>query len=266
MSIVEPKLEIYYPESDGRPLGETDLHIHWMIRVRDILKRHYRGQRVYVASNLFLYYTKGLPQHVVAPDIFVVKDCDPGFRRVYKLWEEQQPPNVVFEITSRETRREDESFKPEKYGRIGVKEYFIYDPSNDYLEPALQGFRLTEHDCERIEPDAQGRLHCRELNFWLRTEMGEMVIYDAQSGQRLLTSEEAEAEAKQAVVAAQDAERAARSAELAAKEIELAAREAELAAKESELAAKATAVAERAAREAAEAELQKLREELRRGK
>jgi hypothetical protein len=42
MSTSETVLQIEYPESDGEPLGETDLHIHWIIRLRDILKYRYR--------------------------------------------------------------------------------------------------------------------------------------------------------------------------------------------------------------------------------
>ena len=31
--------EIYYPESDGEPMAETDLHRNWMIRIIDILQQ-----------------------------------------------------------------------------------------------------------------------------------------------------------------------------------------------------------------------------------
>ncbi len=93
-------LEIEYPETDGQPMGETDLHIDWMIRLRDMLKQRYRGQQVYVASNLLLYFEAGNPRRFVVPDLFVVKQSDPGFRRTYKLWEEGRAPHAVIEVTS----------------------------------------------------------------------------------------------------------------------------------------------------------------------
>jgi hypothetical protein len=81
MSLAEIQFQIEYPESDGQPIGETDVHIHWMIRLRDILKHRYRSARVYVAADLMLYYVEGNPAKVVSPDVFVVKDCEQGFRR-----------------------------------------------------------------------------------------------------------------------------------------------------------------------------------------
>ena len=105
MSLLQRVEDTYYPESDGRPMGETDVHIEWTIRIRDILKYRYRDQRVYVASNLLVYYQQGEPYKFVVPDDFVVLECDAGPRRTFKTWEEEKSPDVVFEVTSRSTRR-----------------------------------------------------------------------------------------------------------------------------------------------------------------
>jgi len=205
MSLAETTTNVEYPESDGEPMGETDLHIDWMFRLRSMLKYRYRNQRVYVACDLLLYFKEGEPQRCVSPDVFVVKNCDPAFRRVYKLWEEGQPPHVAMEVTSRDTRREDEVFKPKTYADIGIAEYFLYDPTSDYLRPALQGHRLAGESYERIVPDAQGRLLCEQLGLWLTLQDRELAIYDVQSGAQLLTAEDAQG-------AALEAERAAREA------------------------------------------------------
>ena len=50
-------------------------------------------------------------------------------------------PNAAIEVTSRKTKREDLKAKPAIYARIRVPEYFLYDPTADYLQPPLQGFR-----------------------------------------------------------------------------------------------------------------------------
>lgn len=134
MSLPQAAAEIVYPESDGKPMGETDLHRDWMVRIIDLLRYRYRGQRVYVSGDLLVYYEPGSPSRFVVPDAFVVKDCDPGRRRVYKVWEEGKPPDVVFETTSRSTRREDTVFKPRSYARIGIGEYFLYDPTSEAAE------------------------------------------------------------------------------------------------------------------------------------
>jgi Uma2 family endonuclease len=201
--MASPLIDIEYPETDGRPMGETDLHRDWMIRIIDLLKHRYRGQQVYVTGDLLFYYEEGNSKRFVVPDAMVVKDCDPGRRRVYKLWEEKRLPCAVFETTSRYTKRKDTTHKIKLYRALRIPEYFLYDPTADYLRPPLQGHRLTGSDYVVIEPDADGRHHCRELGLWLRLEHGELVMYDCQTGHCLLT----EAEEKSA---AYEAERAAR--------------------------------------------------------
>jgi Uma2 family endonuclease len=252
MSLIRTLDQIEYPETDGQPMGETDLHIDWMIRLRDILRWRYRQRRVYVASNLLVYYEEGEPSKFVVPDSFVVLDCEPRRRRVFKIWEEGKTPDVVLEVTSRSTKREDQTYKPQVYGRIGVGEYFLYDPSAEYLDPPLQGFGLQGGIYQRIEADARGALLCQPLGITLRLEEGRLVMRDAGTDEVLRT----EAEAKEA---ARQREKAAREAAEAARQREKAARE----------AAEAARQREKAAREAAElrgaeleAQLQRLREQL----
>lgn len=193
MSLVQTHTEIEYPESDGKPMAETDVHFEWTVYIRDVLKRRYRGQQVYVASDLLVYYVEGDPRKSVAPDEFVVKDCDPGPRRTFRIWEEQRTPDVVIEVTSASTRSEDEHIKPGIYAQIGVKEVFLYDPTADYLQPPLQGFRLTRQKKTRITADDSGALNCRELGLLLRLdEDGALQIFDATTEARLLTDAEAE--------------------------------------------------------------------------
>ena len=48
---------------------------------------------------------------------------------------------MVFEITSRGTRLEDLGTKRALYAMLGVREYFLYDPLGEYLQPPLQGYR-----------------------------------------------------------------------------------------------------------------------------
>jgi Uma2 family endonuclease len=93
---------IIYPERDGKPMGETDVHIDAMIYLREALKHYFRqASQVYVAGNLLIYYEENNPSASIAPDVFVVQGVDKSQRRTYKLWEERKPPAVVFEVTSR---------------------------------------------------------------------------------------------------------------------------------------------------------------------
>jgi Uma2 family endonuclease len=203
---------IYYPERDGKPMAETDVHIDVLIYLREALKDHFRDEpQVYVAGNMLLYYEEGNPAACVAPDIFVVQGVAKGERRTYKLWEEGQPPTVIFEITSRGSRLEDLGTKRALYAMLGVREYFLYDPLGEYLQPPLQGYRLQQGEYERLLPVDEGQLVSQALSLQLRLQDGQLQVVSPATGERLLTPAEAhaarrtEAEARQAETAARQA-------------------------------------------------------------
>ncbi len=60
-------------------------------------------------------------------------------------------PGVIFEVTSRATAHKDLVEKPQLYAKLGVQEYFLYDPDADYLDPPLQGFRFQAGEILPIE-------------------------------------------------------------------------------------------------------------------
>jgi Uma2 family endonuclease len=149
---------IHYPESDGKPMGETDVHIDALIYLREALRDYFRDDpQMYVAGNMLLYYEEGNPAACVAPDVFVVQGVTKQERRIYRLWAEGQPPAVVFEITSRGSRLEDLGTKRAVYAMLGVREYFVYDPLGEYLRPPLQGYQLQEGEYQRLPPGVRGR-------------------------------------------------------------------------------------------------------------
>ena len=207
MSVVSSNALIEYPESDGRPMGETDWHIEWTLRLRELLKYRYQGQNVYVASDLLVYYHEGVPQDYIVPDGFVVLDCSPHRRRTFQTWMEQRVPNVVFEFTSKSTCRSDEIFKPRVYAEIGVPEYFLYDPQDEYLNPCLQGYRLAgEGTYVRIDSNVDGRLECQQLGITLEIAADRaLILRDTASGEALLT--EAESLARRNVLIEQEIQR-----------------------------------------------------------
>ena len=227
---------VNYPESDGKPMGETDIHIEETIRLRQVLKRYYAGQRVYVSGNILVFYEQGNPKKFVVPDLLVVKAVEPGDRRVYKIWREGKPPDAIIEITSRKTKKKDTVTKPALYRRLGVPEYFLFDPTEDYLAPPLQGYRLAGRRYKPILPDAEGAIESEQLGTRLHAEGQQLVLYRLDTGERLLSTEEAREAAEEA-----------RRVEAEGRRVEAEARRAEA-----------------EARRAAEAEVAQLREELRR--
>ena len=190
---------IYYPETDGKPMGEPDVHIDALIYLREALRDHFReAPQVYVTGNMFLYYEEGNTTACVAPDVFVVQGVGKHERRTYRLWEEGQPPAVVFEITSRGTRLEDLGTKRAVYAMLGVREYFVYDPLGEYLRPPLQGYRLHEGEYQRLLPAGEEGLTSQVLGLELCVEAGHLRVVDPATGERLLTPAELHAAAAEA--------------------------------------------------------------------
>ena len=135
---------VYYPETDGKPMAESDLHRDFMFHLINLLQRFFQGQQVYVTGNLLVYYEKGNPHKSVAPDCFVVRGVEPTPRMTYRIWDEGIGPEVVFEVSSKTTHNADLTKKMRLYAELGVREYFIYDPTSDYLDPPLIAFALVE--------------------------------------------------------------------------------------------------------------------------
>ncbi len=180
----------YYPESDGKPMGETDVHRDEMFRHIELLKQYFAGQKVYVSGDLLVYYEQGNPKKFVVPDAFVAKGVSFRKRRIYKIWEERQSPTVIIETTSRKTKKKDQFDKPALYRQLGVKEYFMFDPLGEYLDPNLQGYRLVDGEMVVIERDADGCCVSQELELRLQAVDTALQFYRLDNGQRLLTSDE----------------------------------------------------------------------------
>jgi Uma2 family endonuclease len=181
---------IEYPESDGQPIGETDFHFTTIILLVQALRDYFAEQPVYVAGDLMFYYERGNPYAVKAPDVLVVKGVSKHKRRIYKLWEEQAVPCTLFEITSKQTGSADLTTKYQLYERLGIKEYFLFDPLNEYLQPNLQGFTLVKGRYQALPLSAEGELISRELGLILRPQGDLLRLIDSYTGQMLATSQE----------------------------------------------------------------------------
>jgi hypothetical protein len=133
-------------------------------------------------------------------------------RRTYKLWEERKPPATVFEITSRSIRLEDKGNKRALYAMLGVREYFMFDPLEEYLKPPFQGFKLEGDEFIAMAPDADGALVSNELGLRIYPDGAYLRLIDLASGQQLLRPAQLD-RARRAAEARTRAEERARAAE-----------------------------------------------------
>lgn len=213
--------EIIYPETDGVPMAESDPARDYLIYGVEALSIYFQNlEDVYVSGNLFIYYKKGVPDAVVAPDVFVVKGVEKKKRKSYKVWEEgNKVPELVLEVTSKGTQYTDETDKPRKYQELGVAEYFQYDPTGDYLQPQLKGSRLMSGSYQPIAPtllpDGVLSIRSEALGLDLRLIGKELRLIDPQTGKKLLSYQETEQARQQAELALQQEAQARQQAERA---------------------------------------------------
>jgi Uma2 family endonuclease len=188
--------DVIYPDGDGLPMAESDATRDYLIYSVEALDSYFQNRPdVYVSGNLFVYYEQGNPKAVVAPDVLVVLGVEKKKRPSYKVWDEQNKiPDFVLEITSKSTASEDRGTKKGLYAYLGVKEYFQYDPTADYLKPPLQGFRLVEENYLPIpgretNDDLSIVSEVLGLELWLDTN-GKMRFYSPATGEKLPSPKE----------------------------------------------------------------------------
>ena len=100
--------------------------------------RSWFGDRsdVFVSGNTGVYYEEGNRDAVFSPDCYVVFGA--GADRLwwpyaYRIWEFGQPPAFALEIGSKSTYQNDLGYKRDLYARVGIGEYWRYDPSGGAL-------------------------------------------------------------------------------------------------------------------------------------
>jgi Uma2 family endonuclease len=223
-------------------MAETDLHRDVMFYLINVLDRRYAQEaNIYVSGNLLVFYEPGNKRKHISPDVWLARGVPKHRRDNYLIWEEGKAPEFVIEVTSSTTRKEDLTTKRTLYQDVlKVAEYFLFDPRGDYLEPQLQGYRLTKGRYTPIRA-TKGRLPSKVAGVHLEVDGDQLRLYDPAAAAWLLSDQDAAVRAE----AARDQAQAARDAAQAARD-----------------AAHAAQAEEATARRAAEAEVARLRQEL----
>lgn len=187
----QPPAEVYYPSEDEEPTGETDWHMIALLLLREALEDWYASKPdVYVASDMFVYFVEGNPAIRRCPDVMVIQGVERKMRRVFKVWEEKTAPAVVFEILSDGTWRTDLHQKWSDYATLGVREYYLFDPHDEYMQPALRGFRLVGGIYEELPHGPGSSLVSQEMGLRLRPEGHMLRLIDLATNVPVLTRAE----------------------------------------------------------------------------
>ena len=186
-----------YPSSDGQPMSENTWQFGVMVDSAAALRARYRhNPDVFVGGDLLMYYEQGDPTQRVAPDVFVIFSVPDHHRMSYKLWEEGKAPDLVLEVASESTWREDLGRKQDLYAKLGIREYWLFDPKGEFLDPPLRGLVLQNGEYGELPGRMENGvrvLRSRVLGLDLRAEGSALRFRDPVTGEDLRTLEEAEA-------------------------------------------------------------------------
>lgn len=150
---------------------EGDAHRRAKERVLDALGAFFKrvGRRVYLSSEIGVYYPDE-PRFV--PDVLAVVDVEPHERQKWVVTAEGKGLDLVMEVLVAGDKTKDLSTNVERYARLGITEYFVFDRGRE----RLHGYRLVERRYQPIVPQ-EGRWPSSVLGLDLVLETGRVRFF-----------------------------------------------------------------------------------------
>ena len=246
-------------EIESAPPPEGDSHRKASAGPLSALDAYFKrtGRRVYLSSNLPVYYPD---EQLFAPDLIAVMDVEPHDREHWVVSHEGKGLDLALEILSRGDRRKELERNVERYARLGIQEYFVFDRKRSKLAAySLGGEGEGASSYAPIIPQ-HGRWRSSVLGLEFGVEADRLRLFSGTAPVPELSEL-----AERAELLLQDAQQLVEAAELRAEEEahraeEEARRAEEEARRAEEEAERAKAETRRAQR--AEAEVERLRAEL----
>ncbi|HKB06378.1 MAG TPA: Uma2 family endonuclease [Gemmataceae bacterium] len=215
--------DIFYPYSDGEPMGESQPHVEAIRALLDALDDlFWDEENVSVHGNMHWYWQQGDASRTRAPDAMIIPGVPMDHQRTsFKSWEHGgRVPSTIIETASYKTYRANLGEVREDYETNGVREYFIFDASRLYLPAPLLGFRLARRKYRDIPAESDGSMVSRELDVRLKPEGQLLRLIDLRTGEPIPTRPErlafyrARLDERDAQLAKQQAQLAEQAAEL----------------------------------------------------
>lgn len=208
---------------EGDQVTQSNRHLRTLAPVDDILRRKLEGTRpgAGVFSDLQITW-RDRSMERSSPDVFVVFGLErppEEFGNSFDVAREGVGPCLIFEIVSgtyKSTRDKDYEFNPVHYAKAGVRELVLVEPLTRGLPEIdiLVAYRLGDAGTyEEIEPDTSGRILLETVGFHIHVEQATVVLEDARTGERFLTSQQEEEARKAAESRAEQEVRARKAAE-----------------------------------------------------
>ena len=181
-----------------------------------------------VSGERYIVPVPGTPSNQrIAPDMIISFNSDPALYRQdngYVISRQGKPPDLVMEIASERTGKNDVDDKPARYAALGIPEYWRFDETGDLHGAKLAGDRLVQGRYEPIpiEEVEEGILqgYSAALGLLVRWERGQLRWRDPQTGEHIPTFELERARADAAEETQAQAEQGRLVAEARVRELE----------------------------------------------
>lgn len=188
---------VYYPEEREDEMGETSLHAKLISKFLTMLLHFFDGREdVFATTNMNLYYEEGNPRRWYAPDLLVAFGVPSVERSSYLIWREGVCPQVIIEIASEKTWRNEIDEKLRTYEEAGAEEYYVLDPESAYLPAPLMAFRREGENLVEIDVINE-RIFSPRLGLEIVRESNTFRLFNSQTNEFLLTLEELEVEKRE---------------------------------------------------------------------
>lgn len=220
---IENEIAYYYDTHSTKEdvMGESSSHSELLDYLNQVLRWLFWGKVCAIYKDLNFYRTSRYKETPLVPDLAVIKGVKSRKTTSWTVGIHGPAPHVVFEIASKETWKKDLEKKPHKYARMGVQEYFLYDPHEPPLSQEtaqrLWGWQLHHHEMHEMLFDQKRRLWSSQLESYLVADGDLLRLYDRDEQLRLTRAEaadkRAEMEAQARMAADRRAEEEARRAD-----------------------------------------------------
>ena len=170
---------------------EQDREIH---EIYSLIYAHVTGfgarSDIFLSFDTNVCYDQGNLNVRIVPDLYLAFGVDAEAirsRKLYLPWEAGKPPDLALEVASESTAQNDVRRKPDIYSRIGVPEYWGFDPTGGrYYDAPLTGLRLVNDVYQTIElttePDGILKGYSMVLELSLCWDQGWPRLYNPATG------------------------------------------------------------------------------------
>lgn len=168
----------------------SDFHREEQVACYQALKERFPLPDTYVSFERWLIVTLDDRVRKVQPDLLVAIGVPHLSHDEYDPAYEGKAPDVLMEWLSPSSLKADLVEKPRDYARMGVREYFVFNPNARFAVPRIQGWRLRrEGEKEALPTGDEGCVASEVLPVRFCIVREQLVALDRETGEPLTVAD-----------------------------------------------------------------------------